>query len=163
MYSAEKISRTATIRLKGSFEDIFPLFGPVREMAWAEGWEPAIMHLEGENIEERMVFQTKPHLADEEGLFTWTVTKYIPDRGQIEYTIFAPSRIWWIDIDCTPLADDTECEATITYTHIGLNEAGNERNKSALSKMYQHDLKDWELAINHYLATGSMLRHNRHE
>jgi hypothetical protein len=26
--------------------------------------------------------------------------------------------------------------------------------------MYKHDLKDWELAINHYLETGSKLRHH---
>jgi hypothetical protein len=50
--------------------------------------------------------------------------------------------------------------ATITYTFVGLTKLGNERNAMALAAMYKHDLKDWELAINHYLETGSKLRHH---
>jgi hypothetical protein len=43
---------------------------------------------------------------------------------------------------------------------LGLNELGIERNASSLATMYKHDLKDWEHAINHYLETGSLLRHH---
>jgi hypothetical protein len=56
MFKAEKISREATIRLNGNFEQVFPLFGPVREKDWADGWDPQILLSEADNIEEHMVF-----------------------------------------------------------------------------------------------------------
>jgi hypothetical protein len=96
----------------------------------------------------------------EDGVYTWTVSKFTPQEGQIEYTIFADVRLWWITILCLEPPDGGHCEATITYTFVGLNELGIERNASSLATMYKHDLKDWEHAINHYLETGSLLRHH---
>ncbi|MBI1766917.1 MAG: hypothetical protein HYR67_00920, partial [Bacteroidetes bacterium] len=46
----------------------------------------------------------------------------------------------------------------ITYTYIGLNNEGNALNATALEKMYAHDLKDWEKAINYFLETGKVLK-----
>jgi hypothetical protein len=160
MFRAEKISQTATIRLRGNFEQVFPLFGPVRERDWAEGWDPHILLSNSDNIEEHMVFQTHAHLDDEKGVYTWTVSKFVPEEGQIEYTIFADVRLWWIMILCKEEPDGEHCKATITYTFVGLNARGVERNATALNAMYKHDLKDWEHAINHYLETGTLLRHH---
>jgi hypothetical protein len=120
MFKAEKISREATIRLNGNFEQVFPLFGPVREKDWADGWDPQILLSEADNIEEHMVFQTPAHLEDEDGVYTWTVSKFVPQEGQIEYTIFADVRLWWITILCLEPPDGGHCEATITYTFVGL-------------------------------------------
>jgi hypothetical protein len=159
MFKASKLSQTAVIRLHGNSEQVFPLFGPVREKDWADGWDPHILHTDSENIAEHMVFQTHSHLVDEKGLYTWIVSKHAPDMGLIEYTVFTDTRLWWITILCQEKSDGKHCEATITYTFVGLNECGNERNATALATMYKHDLKDWEHAINHYLETGSILRH----
>ena len=159
MFEAEKIHRSRTIRLKGSFEKVFPLFGPVREKDWAEGWDPHVLLSQSENIEEHMVFQSPSHFEDEGDHYTWTVSKYNPDQGQIEYTVFTDSRLWWITIDCRPEPGGESCKATITYTYVGLNDLGNRLNAHALESMFKHNLKDWELAINHYLETGSRLRH----
>jgi hypothetical protein len=160
MFKAERLSRTATITLDGPFEQVFPLFGPIREKEWAEGWDPQIVLLETDNIEKHMVFQTHPHLDDEQGMFTWTVSAYNPAEGFIEYTVFAETRLWWISIKCRQRSDKASCEAEIAYTYVGLNQNGNELNRLALAAMYKHDLKDWEHAINHYLDTGSLLRHH---
>jgi hypothetical protein len=160
MFKAERISQTATIRLKGRFDQIFPLFGPVREKDWAEGWDPHILFSNSDNIEEHMVFQTHSHLDDEKGVYTWTVSTFVPEEGKIEYTIFAETRLWWIMILCEEESEGEHCKATITYTFVGLTKLGNDRNAMALTTMYKHDLKDWELAINHYLETGSKLRHH---
>ena len=159
MHNGQKITRTASIRLNATFDVVFPLFGPVREMDWAHGWDPTIIYSKADNIEERMVFQTHAHIQDEEGPYTWTVSKYVPDAGQIEYTVFDLARIWWINIECQAIEAESICQAQITYTYIGLNPDGDERNKLALAAMFQHGLKDWELAINHFLETGSQLDH----
>jgi hypothetical protein len=146
--------------LQGSFGQVFPLFGPMREKDWADGWDPQILLSEAVNIEEHMVFQTHTHLEGETGHYTWTVSKYDPEQGLIEYTVFAESRLWWITIHCREAPDGESCEAMITYTYVGLDPLGEERNARALSQMYRHSLKDWEQAINHYLETGLMLRHH---
>ncbi len=160
MDKSQKISRTSTIHLRGRFDQVFPLFGPVREKEWAFGWDPHILLCEAENIEEHMVFQTPSHLEAEDGMYTWTVSKFVPADGLIEYTVFADSRLWWITIVCDEETDRERCQAVITYTFVGLNPRGNERNATALAVMYKHDLKDWEYAINHYLETGSKLQHH---
>lgn len=159
MFEAEKIYRSSTIKLKDNFEQVFPLFGPVREKDWADGWDPHVLLSDSENIEEHMVFQSPSHLEDGEDHYTWIVSKYIPDQGQIEYTVFTESRLWWITIDCKPEPGGESCEATVTYTYVGLTARGNRLNATALEAMFKHDLKDWEHAINHYLETGSVLRH----
>jgi hypothetical protein len=160
MFEARRVHQTSRIHLRGSFDQVFPLFGPVREKEWADGWEPQILLSEAENIEEHMVFQTHAHLEGEVGHYTWTVSKYVPEQGLIEYTVFAEFRLWWITILCRETLEGGSCEAMITYTFVGWNPLGVERNARALSQMYRHNLKDWEHAINHYLETGLMLRHH---
>ena len=161
MYRANKLSQTAKICLNGSFEQVFPLFGPIREKDWADGWDPQILVSGAENIEEHMVFQTSPHSEQEQGQhYTWVVSKYDYDDGLIEYTVFADGRLWWITILCRQNQEGGSCDATITYTYVGFNELAEKRNTNAMATMYLHDLKDWEHAINHYLETGSTWRHS---
>ena len=157
MHKPTKLSKTATITLNGPFEQVFPLFGPVRERDWAEGWEPQILLSDAGNIEEHMVFQTQPHFEEETRPYTWTVSKFEPAAGFIEYTTFAEDRLWWITIQCEELPSGEQCRAAIRYTYVGFNQNGNHRNQLALAAMYEHGLKDWEYAINYYLDTGQRL------
>ncbi len=160
MFKAEKISQTGMIKLNGAFEQVFPLFGPVRERDWAEGWDPHILLSGSDNIEEHMVFQTHTHLPGEEGSYTWIVSKYRREQGLVEYTVYAGYRLWWITIVCRQRGEEPVCDAEITYTFVGLNAQGNALNQLALKRMYQHDLRDWETAINHFLKTGERLPHH---
>jgi len=155
----ERISRTSTITLNAPLEKVFPLFGPIREMEWAAGWEPHVLYATAGTVEERMIFQTASHHGGEPDL-VWTVSRYQPDRAFIEYTVFAPERLWWITVECSESVGGETTEAKITYTYTGLTEKGNAINQRALAAMYHWDLKDWERAINHYLATGERLAHH---
>jgi hypothetical protein len=152
-FKALRLSRTSVITLNASLDQVFPLFGPMREMEWAEGWQPEIVYGQAEQIEEHMVFKTKAHGHGEPD-YTWTVSKYAPDQALIEYTVFTPERLWTITIQCRPAATPRATQAEITYTYTGLTKHGNTINAWALHAMYAHDLKDWEAAINHYLETG---------
>ncbi|MEW5818119.1 MAG: hypothetical protein AB1798_22360, partial [Spirochaetota bacterium] len=105
-----------------------------------------------------MVFNTQAHHGQESD-FTWTVSKYHPDQAFIEYTVFTPERLWWITIQCYGDIGGETTEAEITYTYTGLTERGNAINVKALETMYRRELKDWEEAINHYLATAERLEH----
>jgi hypothetical protein len=152
-----KIERTSVIRLSGWIEDVFPLFGPLREREWAPGWEPVAVWPE-ESVEERMVFVVRsPHSRDRDS--TWLVSRYDEADGLIEYTVFAPGSVHWILIQCRAVEDEKATEATITYTYIATSEEGRESNERSMASIYRHELRDWEEAINRYLATGKRIAH----
>lgn len=153
-YKAERISRTASFLVKEDVKKVFPLFGPVREMEWAEGWEPQIVFSETMDVETKMIFQTAERFENE-GKYTWVISQYFPERYLIEYTVSTPERIWFITVQCAENGEQTH--VTVTYTFTGLTEKGHELNKQALEKMYAENLKDWEAAINYYLTTGKPL------
>ena len=157
-FRSARISRTSVIILNASLKKVFPLFGPIKEKEWAAGWEPQVLYATTDS-EEHMVFKTRSHHGQEPDS-TWTVSNYRPDQAFIEYTVFAPERIWWITIECSEGKAEETTEAKITYTYTGLTESGNVMNEKALATMYRHDLKDWEAAINHYLETGKRLEHD---
>jgi hypothetical protein len=151
----ERITRTATFTVQGKIENVFPLFGPIREKEWAEGWEPEILYRSSESVlvEEHMIFQTNGRAN--EGKYTWVITQFQPEKHSIEYTVSTSERIWFIRVVCRPSSSSTD--VTVSYTYTGLSEEGNKKNGQALARMFADDLKDWEAAINHYLRTGKLL------
>lgn len=157
LFTAERVSKTATINLSESVEKVFPLFGPIEERKWADGWNPVVLYPESGELEEGMIFTTEGH-GDGEIAFTWIVSKYEPESHLIQYIASTENRYWLVKIECFA-SSDTQTRATITYTYTGLNVFGNEINRRAIEKMYERDLKDWEEAINHYLKTGKVLKH----
>jgi hypothetical protein len=158
-FTSKRISRTSTITLNAPLREAFPLFGPIREREWAAGWNPEILYSTTGLVDEHMVFKTPSHGHGEPD-YIWTVSKYAPDRTLIEYTVSTPERLWTITIRCREGIPDRSTEAEITYTYTGLTALGNAINERALQVMYAHDLRDWEEAINHYLATGERLEHH---
>ncbi len=158
-FTAQRISKTATITLKAPLDKVFPLFGPIREKEWAAGWEPQVLYPDTGTVEEHMVFKTPSH-GHHESEYIWTVSKYEPAQGLIEYMVHTPERLWWITIQCQVDIPYETTKAEITYTYTGLTEIGNAINERALRSMYAHDLKDWEKAINTYLETGKRLEHH---
>jgi hypothetical protein len=159
---AKIISKASSIKLDGGPQQVFPLFGPIKEKEWAEGWNPQMVLSYPDLIEEHMVFQTPSGHPEDPDPATWIVSKYDPDHWFIEYTVFNEARLWWISINCLEEERAATTSATIKYTYLGLNEEANRLNQSALEGMFRQDLKDWEHAINHYLKTGTILSHSHH-
>jgi hypothetical protein len=155
-FQAERISKASTITLRAPLETVFPLFGPIRERDWEAGWDPQVLYATDDLVEEHMVFKTRSHHMNEPD-YIWTVSRYHPERAFIEYTVFTPDRLWWIAVQCQGGAQGDTTRAEITYTFTGLTEQGVAINRAMLERMYRHDLKDWEAAINHYLETGKRL------
>ena len=153
-FEPKRISRTATITVNAPLEEAFALFGPIREKDWADGWDPQPIDPLGDLVQERMVFTTQSHSGQEEPEDVWIVSAYSVGDSFIEYTVFAPGRVWWIEVVCERLADGAQTRAEITYTYLGLTDRGNSLNKQALEQIFERDLRDWEEAINHFLATG---------
>ena len=157
-FKPERISRSATFTVHGKIENIFPLFGPICEAEWAEGWEPKILYRTNEQtlVEEHMIFQTNGKTG--EGKYTWVITQYQPEKFMIEYTISTHERIWFVRVECKPFQHQTDVK--VTYTYTGIREEGKRKNEQALKRMFAQDLKDWEEAINYYLKTGKLFTTN---
>jgi uncharacterized protein YbjQ (UPF0145 family) len=155
-FKSTRISRTCVITVRAPLATVFPLFGPIREKEWADGWDPELVFPPTGAFEEHMVFRTPGHHEGEPD-YTWTISVYRPDGALVEYTVFTQERLWWITIQCREGAAPGTTEAEITYTYTGLTERGNALNRKAMDAMFHHDLKDWEEAIHHFLQTGRRL------
>src|SRR5689334_8455041 len=74
-FQPERISKVATIQLDGSIDVVFPLFGPIREKDWADGWDPEILYSTTNVVEEHMMFRTSGRFEGED-FYTWVITQF---------------------------------------------------------------------------------------
>ena len=160
VFKAKRISRTSSIILNASLKTVFPLFGPIEEKKWAYGWNPQIIFSSTNRLEQKMIFKTG-HREKDENDYIWIVSKLLPQQALIEYTVFASKKVWWITIQCQEKISNQTTRAEITYTFTGLTEKGNAISAKHLARLYAHDLKDWEEAINYFLETGKTFQRNK--
>jgi hypothetical protein len=147
----KRIENSAEIILDAPVLRVFPLFDPVNEMKWVNGWAPKFIYPTDASVEEQMIFIT-PARFPHEGDYHWVLTKFLPDLFQIEYVVSTRERIWSIRVRCFPVEKSTR--AKISYQFTALTDEGAARNEQAIGMMFQHNLADWEDAINYYLRTG---------
>lgn len=83
-FTSDSRARTRTITVHAPLCDAFPLFGPIRERAWATGWEPHLLSAPSDRVEEHMVFTTPSHPDHDEPDYTWILSKYLPEQALIE-------------------------------------------------------------------------------
>lgn len=152
-FTAKSVTRTGTIRLKGSLDRVFPLFGPVREKEWAPGWEPHIVAPLTSEVAEGMVFTVE----QQHGTMFWIVTRFDPAAHAISYVNVTPGDLVnRILIRCRSLAAN-ETEVSVTYQHTGLAAVGNQYVESQNETAYAAKMRHWEEAINHLLTTGRQI------
>jgi hypothetical protein len=158
-FTAKSLTRTGSFRLEAAPEKVFPLFGPVREKEWADGWNPTILYPADAEVAENMVF-TVPHGKD---LTIWTIAAYDPTRRAISYINVTPEvRLVRVDVRCEPAGADTT-DVHVTYTYTGLSDEGNSIVENYTAKTHSDRMEEWGLAINHYLKTGKRLESGKAE
>lgn len=153
-----RITQTETIYLHALPEVVFPLFGPIAEKKWAEGWNPEIVYSETGELERNMVFKTYGFKGGKT-TYIWMVSYLNFEETEVVYTVSSKNRIWTIHVNCQVMeTDPTKTAVEVTYTYVGLNNKGNKQNRKALKAKYQYALKDWEESLNYYLETGEKLK-----
>ena len=156
-FTAQRVSHTHTIRLSAPPSQAFPLFEPIGEKAWAEGWEPHILFPADGVAELGAVFTTK-HPTESASI--WTMPVYDSANFHLTYLRVTPgSRVGQIDIQCQEAPGGTT-DASVTYTFTALSEQGNAFTARFTEAHYQAMMADWERAINFYLAHGHTLPHH---
>ncbi len=149
-FAAKRVVRTRSILLNASVEKVFPLFTPLGEKAWAEGWNPQILHPASGETVEGMVFVTR-HGGDEQDTI-WTVSVYSPEKYFVRYLRVSPeSRLGVVEVSCAA-ADLGKTQATVIYEFTALSEQGNQFIDDFTEEHYQQYISEWESAINDYLS-----------
>lgn len=151
----KRVVRTYKHRFNYSCEAIFPLLCPVREDDWIPGWreQRRLVYTESGFAEQGCVFTTanQPHLMRSA---TWVNNVYQPFE-KIQYSAVNENLVYQIQVDLKPL--DSGCEVLLTRTWTALTVEAEE----FLGKMQavaDEKPPDLFLLIDHYLATGKMMR-----
>ena len=116
--SAVQVTRTMSLDLPADADTAFPLFGPVDEAKWAEGWSPHFIAPQpGAQTPDGAVFTT----GDGENVDTWIMTDFDPAARTVRYVHLRPGRVvaqLWIAV--TPVsAHASRAEVTYRYTTLG--------------------------------------------
>lgn len=148
-----RVSHTYEQEIKGRPGDIFPLYCPVKETLWCEGWDPEVVYSDSGVVEPDCVFVTR----DNGVRSAWLVTVYDPASGQVEMVKHTPEvTMAKLVIRIEPVSED-RTRAWITYTLTALGPEGEKVLEGFTKAAYDASMDAWEKAMNHYLATGEML------
>lgn len=151
--NTRRVTRCYSQHVAAEPERVFPLLCPVRERDWVDGWDADIVYSATGVAELGCVFTT-PREGEADTI--WTVSRYEPPRA-IELVMVTPgSRVGLLRIGLEPEPGGTAC--TVEYTFTSLGPAGNAFVDAYTEDAYVAKMKGWERAINHYLATGLLLR-----
>jgi hypothetical protein len=154
-FKAKRVSHEYTQTNDAPPERVFPLLCPVREAEWVAGWQYRLIYSESGVAEDGCVFTT-PNEASPETV--WMVTHYDSAAFQIAYAWIKP-RINATQLRISLLPTPGGKTATrIHYFYTGLSAAGNKEIESYTPEWFRSKMQGWEKAINHYLATGNILR-----
>lgn len=137
------------LRLNGSADAAFPLFGPVREAEWARGWSPTFMApLPPAQDERGAVFTTQGHDGADA---VWVMTRYDARARAVRYVVVRPARVTTeIGVDVSA-AGDHACIADVTYRETALSEEGN-AEVATWAEHFPRQAGYWEQALNTRLS-----------
>lgn len=139
--------------IKGTIEEIFPLYCPVKEALWTEGWDPKVVYSKSGTVEPECIF-----ITEDNGLeAAWFVTVYDLEQGRVEMIKHTPGlTISKLKIIVEKISDKTT-RALISYGITSLSNSGDDGLKEFTKENFDISMDAWEKAMNHYLKTGKML------
>jgi len=120
-FKPERFVASGKFQLDAPVSQAFPMFEPIGEKRWAEGWEPLPVYPSNIQASEGTVFSTKA----KGGQSIWTITRY--EKGKlVEYNVVTPSHdATLIAVVCKPLGD-SKTEVSVTYRITSLSEKGSQ-------------------------------------
>ncbi len=153
-FHAQRVIHEYTQTNSAPPEKVFPLLCPVREAEWVPGWQYRMIYSQSGVAEAGCVFATP---NDDGSETVWMVTDYDPSAFRIAFAWVNPGLVAaQIRIVLTRKPQGTT-EALIRYTYTGLSPAGNKEIERYDREWFQHKMRSWETAINHYLRTGKII------
>ncbi len=135
-FRPEQFVATGSFDLNCPVTDAFPMFEPIGEKRWAEGWDPKPIYPDDIEPNVGTVFET---LGKKGVPSIWTICRYEKNR-KIEYNVVTPGHdVTQITVLCLSSGGKTHVE--VTYRITGLAEKGNElgrAHKDHYSELMEH-------------------------
>ena len=146
-----RVKRTYLQTLIAPPEIVFPLLCPVREVEWANGWNPRLVVTGSGFVEPGCVFI----VPDKPQESTWVVTQWDPQAYFVEFIKVIPEfTVGKIEIQLRK-GDSAQTLAEVTYSFTALSRQGAEFVEQFTSERYEEFMKEWESELNHFLQTGT--------
>ncbi len=152
-FTALRAIKTCTQHLVAPPDKVFPLLCPTREYDWIEPWTCRMVRSDSGFAEQDCIFVTD---FPNEGEDVWVVSVYRPNE-EIQFVRFNGRRVIRYTITLTDNGDGTTT-AEWKQALTGLNDEGNRLVEGMTDEAYQQRIQGLERRLNHYLATGEMLR-----
>lgn len=145
----KQATRAIEFTARGSFDEVFPLFGPLREAEWAHDWKPTfVFPAQGTNDQAGAVFTTEGHSPDRQRV--WIMTDYDRSAGAIRYvTVEAGHSTAEIRIRVTPVNAVT-CAVTVTYRRTALSPEGD-GSIDVFAAQFEKEAPHWKEMVNRRL------------
>lgn len=152
--NARRSIRVGTMHHPAPRSAVFALLCPVREREWLEGWAADIVYSESGAAEPGCVFTT---VGPEGVLDVWTISRHDPAAGIVEFVVVATGLyVMLLEVGLEDEGDGTRALWRRTFTALS---AAGERAMDAIDHAHhRRRLAHLEASINHFLATGMMLR-----
>ena len=146
-FAARSVTVGGAILLHGPIDQVFPLFSPLGEIHWVQGWSPEILAPRDTDWAEGMVFRTRMDGPEE----IWVVAELDVQAHRVVYYRTEPGRlVARVEVRCRAL-DHGRTEASTTYSYVGLSAAGNAHIAEWTDAAYRAKMERWERNINEYL------------
>ena len=157
-FQGKRVSHQYTQTNNASPDEVFLLLCPVLEAEWVPDWRYRLIYSQSGVAELGCVFATPNEDGSET---TWVVTHYDPAAFRIGFVWVNPGIVAaYIEIclrSKSAAAKAPITEALIRYTYTGLSPAGNRELERYDRRWFEHKMKSWQTAINHYLQTGKKI------
>ena len=147
-----RVTRTYVQKLISDPAAVFPLLCPVREADWDQGWDPLLVISESGFAEPNCVFMTPSEPQDA----IWYMAQHEPASGLIEMLKVTPG-VTACKLTISLRQVPGGSEATVTYSHTSLGEAGDKFVDEFTQEFYEGLMQEWESRLNHYLRAGKTL------
>lgn len=152
------LERSHSIVLSGPVDRVFPLFTPIGETLWVEGWDPEFLYPQGGETRQGMVFRTAH--GDETTL--WACADWDPTAHRVRYVRVTPdSRFGFVEVACRS-AVGGGTEASIAYTFTALNAAGESYLSELTEDAFAHMIETWKVRIDAWLLTETSVGTDHH-
>lgn len=142
-----RIQRTGTLAVPRPIEEAFPLFSPLGEKAWIDGWNPVFHWPVSGEWSAGQVFSTTA-----QGIETiWIVARLDKTAHEVEYHRVTPGlHVAEVVVSCRTHGTN-RTEVHIRYTYTALTSDGEAFLGSVTEASFAEMIADWERRIQQYL------------
>ncbi len=150
MFAPAWVELRGGLTVEAPAEDAFQLFSPQGEKLWVPGWSPELLYPPERGWQAGLIFRTQEELGEA----VWVVAALDRLRHEVTYYRVEPGRyVAQVNVRCQAKGR-SETDVAVSYTFVGLSEAGNREIGDMSNTAYEEKMKRWHGWISKYLSSA---------